>query len=45
MFLTKFKCPNALYLDGEISQFYVPGMKEPIPFNFGAMFGVVEKTP
>jgi len=45
LFLTKLKCPNALYLDGEISAFYVPGPKQPIPFNFGPMFGVVEKTP
>ena len=33
-----------LYLDGEISQFYVPGMKDSVPFNFGAMFGLVEKA-
>jgi len=45
LFQTKFKCPNALYLDGEISQFYVPNMKGSVPFNFGAMFGIVEKAP
>jgi len=45
LFLTKFSCPNALYLDGEISQFYVPNMKDSVPFNFGPMFGIVEKTP
>jgi uncharacterized protein YigE (DUF2233 family) len=43
LFLSKLNCPNALYLDGEISQFYVPGMKGSVPFNFGPMFGLVEK--
>jgi len=44
LFLEKLKCPNALYLDGEISAFYVPGMKDTVPHTFGPMFGVVEKA-
>jgi uncharacterized protein YigE (DUF2233 family) len=43
LFLAKLKCPNALYLDGHISAFYVPGMKDPIPHTFGPMFGLVQK--
>jgi len=45
LFLAKFKCPNALYLDGDISSFYVPGMKDPGLHAFGPIFGIVEKTP
>ncbi len=44
LFLACLKCPNALYLDGVISAFYVPGMKDPVPHSFGPMFGLVEKT-
>ena len=43
-FLTHLKCPNALYLDGDISAFYVPGMKDPVVHSFGPMFGLVEKA-
>jgi len=44
LFLNKLKCPNALFLDGDISAFYVLGMKEDrIPHSFGPMFGLVEK--
>jgi uncharacterized protein YigE (DUF2233 family) len=43
LFLTRLKCPNALYLDGDISAFYVPGKKDPVPHSFGPMFGLVEK--
>ncbi|MCE0522814.1 MAG: phosphodiester glycosidase family protein [Methylacidiphilales bacterium] len=43
-FLAGMKCPNALYLDGEISAFYVPGGKETGPHSFGPMFGLVEKA-
>jgi len=44
LFLTKLKCPHALYLDGEISAFYVPGLTEkPGEHIFGPIFGLVEK--
>lgn len=43
LFLEKLKCPNALYLDGDISAFYVPSVKDTIPHTFGPMFGLVEK--
>ena len=43
-FNAKLQCPNALYLDGVISTFYVPGMKDPMPHSFGPMFGLVEKA-
>ncbi len=44
LFLNRLKCPNALFLDGDISAFYVPGMKDTVPHSFGPMIGVVEKT-
>jgi uncharacterized protein YigE (DUF2233 family) len=44
LFRTRLKCPNALYLDGHISAFYVPGLKDPVPHSFGPMFGLVEKA-
>jgi uncharacterized protein YigE (DUF2233 family) len=44
LFLEKLKCPNALYLDGDISAFYVPGVKDPVPHTFGPMVGLVEKA-
>jgi len=44
LFLTKLQCPNALFLDGDISSFYVPGEKDPVPHSFGPMFGLVEKA-
>jgi len=44
LFLTRLKCPNALYLDGEISAFYVPGGKDPVAHSFGPMFGLVHKA-
>jgi uncharacterized protein YigE (DUF2233 family) len=43
LFLTRLKCPNALYLDGEVSAFYAPGMKDAGAHTFGPMFGLVEK--
>jgi uncharacterized protein YigE (DUF2233 family) len=43
LFLNRLKCPNALYLDGTISAFYVPGGKDAVPHSFGPMFGLVEK--
>ena len=44
LFLGKLKCPNALYLDGNISAFHVPGDKDTVPHSFGPMFGLVEKA-
>jgi uncharacterized protein YigE (DUF2233 family) len=44
LFLDRLKCPNALYLDGDVSAFYVPGMRETAPQSFGPMFGLVEKA-
>jgi uncharacterized protein YigE (DUF2233 family) len=43
LFLTKLKCTHALYLDGDISAFYIPGVKDPVPHSFGPIFGLVEK--
>jgi len=43
LFLTKLKCPNALFLDGDISAFHVPGEKDTVPHTFGPMFGLVQK--
>ena len=45
LFLTRLKCPNALYLDGHISAFHVPGDKDAVPHSFGPMFGLVDKAP
>ncbi len=45
LFKDELKCPNALYLDGDISAFYLPGRKDPIAHSFGPMFGLVEKAP
>jgi uncharacterized protein YigE (DUF2233 family) len=44
LFLDQLKCPNALYLDGDISAFHAPGVKDTVPHSFGPMFGLVEKT-
>jgi uncharacterized protein YigE (DUF2233 family) len=44
LFIGKLKCPNALYLDGHISAFYVPGEKDSVPHRFGPLIGVVEKV-
>ncbi len=41
-FMTKMKCPNALYLDGHISAFHFPGdVEKPGDHSFGPMFGLV----
>ena len=45
LFAERLKCPNALFLDGDISTFYVPGMKYQYPQTFGPMIGVVSKAP
>jgi len=44
LFLNRLKCTNALYLDGTISAFDVPGAKDTVPHSFGPMFGLVEKV-
>jgi len=45
LFRVKFQCSNALYLDGDISDFWTPGMKEAEgQHHFGAMIGVVAET-
>lgn len=45
LFRTKLKCPNALFLDGDISAFYVPGAKDAsAPHLYGPIFGIVEKA-
>jgi uncharacterized protein YigE (DUF2233 family) len=42
LFRVKFQCPNALYLDGDISGFWTPGMKEAEgQHHFGPMVGVL----
>jgi uncharacterized protein YigE (DUF2233 family) len=43
LFAERLKCSNALFLDGEISAFYVPGLKDSFPYHFGPMIGVVTK--
>ncbi|HEX4140960.1 MAG TPA: phosphodiester glycosidase family protein [Candidatus Methylacidiphilales bacterium] len=43
LFRDRLKCPNALFLDGDISAFYVPGAKYNLPQTFGPMIGVVAK--
>jgi uncharacterized protein YigE (DUF2233 family) len=43
IFRSKLNCPNALYLDGTISAFYVPSVKDDVPHTFGPMIGIVQK--
>ncbi len=45
LFAHRLKCPNALFLDGDISAFYAPGLKYNLPQTFGPMIGVVTKAP
>ncbi len=44
LFRERLKCPNALYLDGGISQFYPSGVKSKAPQSFGPLIGVVTKA-
>jgi uncharacterized protein YigE (DUF2233 family) len=44
LFLTKLECPNALFLDGDISAFYTPAKNDTLPHAFGPMIGVVQKS-
>ena len=41
LFLYHLKCPNALFLDGTISEFYSPGFRDAFPHVFGPMIGIV----
>jgi uncharacterized protein YigE (DUF2233 family) len=43
LFRDKLQCRDALFLDGDISAFYVPGAKFNLPQTFGPMIGVVTK--
>lgn len=43
LFRDRLKCPNALFLDGDISSFHVPGIKHDVPQTFGPIIGVVAK--
>lgn len=46
LFREKLRCPNALYLDGDISDFYRPGSpEEEGRHHFGPMFGLIAGTP
>ena len=42
LFLNKLKCPNALFLDGDISAFWVPGVGDQRLHSFGPILGVTE---
>ena len=43
-FLGRMKCPNALFLDGHISAFHVPGdLEKAGEHQFGPMFGITAK--
>jgi uncharacterized protein YigE (DUF2233 family) len=44
LFAERLKCYNALFLDGDISVFHVPGSKHDLPQTFGPMIGVVGKN-
>ncbi len=44
LFKEKLNCPNALYLDGSISQMYIPDVgRKDVYGNLGAMIGIIEK--
>lgn len=46
LFVERLRCRDALYLDGHISAFAVPGIPEkPGEHLFGPMLGLVEKAP
>ncbi len=42
-FLSEEKCPDALYLDGEISSFWASSVTSGPAFTYGPMFGLVVK--
>ena len=41
LFRSRLKCPNALYLDGDISAFHAPSLKDGKAHFFGPMIGIV----
>ncbi len=46
LFREKLHCPNALYLDGEISDFWTPGnVEKDGQHHFGPMIGIVAGPP
>jgi uncharacterized protein YigE (DUF2233 family) len=46
LFRAKFQCPNALYLDGDISDFHTTGTSEKEgQHHFGPMFGLIAGAP
>lgn len=42
LFLNKFNCPNALFLDGDVSAFWAPGTKDQINHMYGPIIGITE---
>lgn len=45
LFRDYFGCPNALYLDGAISEMYLPALKrEKLEGNFGPIIGIMDTT-
>jgi uncharacterized protein YigE (DUF2233 family) len=44
LFRAKFQCPNALYLDGDISNFYTGTLDKDSQHHFGPMFALVAGT-
>jgi uncharacterized protein YigE (DUF2233 family) len=46
LFRTRLHCPNALYLDGEISDFWTAGdVEKDGAHHFGPMFGLLAGAP
>lgn len=43
LFKDKLNCKNALYLDGAISEMYIPGYREDTKEEFGVMIWILEK--
>jgi uncharacterized protein YigE (DUF2233 family) len=43
LFRDRLDCPNALYLDGEISRFYIPGNADQQDGEFGGILAVTAK--
>lgn len=43
LFKEKLNCCNALYLDGAISEMYIPNFRENLNQNFSVIIGIIEK--
>jgi uncharacterized protein YigE (DUF2233 family) len=43
LFRERLECPNALYLDGEISRFYIPGTSDQQDGDFAGILAVTAK--